>query len=127
MQSAAKATILCIDDEPASMDLRRRVLEQEGYRVVVTANPQEGMRLFKEEAFDLVVLDYWMAKLNGLLVAKELKQMKPKVPIVMLSGYSPLLDEYIGRVDEWIVKGESDPADLINTVRQLLKARHSHH
>ena len=113
-------TILCIDDEPLLLELRRTLLERAGYRVVNAASAKEGIRVFAMQRIDLVVLDYWMADKDGLEVAAELKHTNPKVPIVMLSGYRSILDEGIGLVDRWLMKG-GEPADLVSTIKELLK------
>jgi DNA-binding response OmpR family regulator len=116
-------TILCVDDESDLLEIRRLFLEKAGYRVVGAATGKEGVRLFSAARIDLVVLDYWMADMNGLDVAKELKGINSKVPIVMFSGYRSILDEGIGRVDRWLVKGQGEPGDLLSTIRELLSRR----
>src|SRR5690348_5627657 len=113
-------TMLCIDDEPLSLELRCKVLEKAGYRVLVGASPQEGIRLFASQRVDLVVLDYWMPDLKGTAVAKRLKNIKPKVPVVMLSGYRPIFDEGVGLADVWLLKGETKPEDLLAAVSELV-------
>lgn len=114
-------TILRIDDEPDLLEVRRIFLEKAaGYRVLGAATGKEGIRLFSAEHVDLVVLDYWMADMRGLDVAEELKRINSKVPILMLSGYRSILDEGIGRVDRWLVKGQSEPGDLLSTISELL-------
>jgi CheY-like chemotaxis protein len=113
-------TILCIDDEPLPLELRCELLKKAGYHVLVAGSGREGIRLFSAEHIDLVVLDYWMADMKGLDVAEELKRINSKGPIVMLSGYRSILDEGVGRVDRWLVKGESEPEDLLSTISELL-------
>jgi len=113
-------TILCIDDESDLLEVRRILLEKAGYRVLGAATGRQGIRLFSAERIDLVVLDYWMADMNGLEVAEELKRTNSKVPIVMFSGYRSILDEGIGRVDTWLVKGQSESEDLLSTISELL-------
>jgi CheY-like chemotaxis protein len=112
-------TILCIDDEHDLLEVRRILLEKAGYRVFVAMSGKEGIELFSTRQIDLVVLDYWMADMDGLKVARELKGVNPKVPIVMLSGYRSILDESIGRVDKWLLKGEKTE-DLLSAIRDLL-------
>jgi CheY-like chemotaxis protein len=112
--------ILCIDDEPDALELRRKLLDGVGYRVVAALSPTDGIRLFRANQVDLVLLDYWMADMNGLAVAVELKRTNSNVPIVMLSGFRCILDEAMGRVDEWLIKGEIQPDDLLRTISKLL-------
>jgi CheY-like chemotaxis protein len=114
------AAILCIDDEEPALLLRRRVLEKAGYRVFTALTGKEGIELFRFQTVDAVILDYWMADMDGLEVATELKKLNPKTPIIVLSGYASILDEAMGRVDLWLRKGEGDPEQLLLAVGQLL-------
>jgi len=118
--SEPPAAILCIDDEEPALLLRRRVLEKVGYRVFTALTGKEGIELFRFQAIDAVILDYWMADMDGLEVATELKKLNPKTPIIVLSGYTSILDEGLGRVDLWLRKGEGDPEQLLLAVGQLL-------
>jgi DNA-binding response OmpR family regulator len=70
-----------------------------------------------------VILDYWMADMNGLQVARELRKINSAVPIIILSAYGELLDESLGIADIWIRKGEEDPQYLLNRLEQLLKSK----
>jgi DNA-binding response OmpR family regulator len=113
------AKILCIDDESAALNIRKRVLETAGHHVLTARSGDEGLQLFRSESFDLVLLDYWMPGMNGIATARELKRMKPSVPMIILSGLSQLPDETMGVVDRWILKDEG-PQFLLNTIKALL-------
>jgi len=119
MESKA-ATILCIDDEQTALQLRQNLLESAGYRVFGAKSGALGLKAFKSE---LMILDYWMADMNGLQVARELRKINPAVPIIILSAYGELLDESLGIADLWIRKGEEDPQYLLNRLEQLLKTK----
>jgi CheY-like chemotaxis protein len=120
--SAAKmAKILCIDDESAALNIRKRVLETAGHQVQTARSGDEGLQLFQSQPFDLVLLDYWMSGMNGIAIARELKRMNPSVPMIILSGLSQLPDETMGVVDRWILKDEG-PQFLLNTIRTLLSS-----
>jgi len=119
------AAILCIDDEEPALLLRRRVLEKAGYRVFTALTGKEGIEIFRFQSIDAVILDYWMADLDGLDVAAELKKLNPKTPVIMLSGYTSILDEGLGRVDLWLRKGEGDPNQLLLAVAELLSRSRS--
>lgn len=99
--------------------LRRRVLEKAGYRVLTALTGKEGIEMFRQHRVAVVILDYWMADMDGLDVAAELKKLNPKTPIIMLSGYASILDEGLGKVDLWLRKGEGDPEQLLLAVAQL--------
>jgi CheY-like chemotaxis protein len=114
------AAILCVDDEETALLLRRRVLEKAGYRVFTALTGREGIDIFRYQPIDVVILDYWMADMDGLDVAAELKLINTKTPIIMLSGFAAILDEGLGKVDLWLRKGESDPEQLLIAVVHLL-------
>jgi len=117
------ATVLCIDDEQTALHLRQSVLESAGYRVLTAKSGARGMEVFRSQSVHAVVLDYWMADMNGMQVAREIRKLNPKVPIIILSAYGELLDESLGIADLWIRKGEEDPQYLLSCLEELLKTR----
>ena len=117
------ASILCIDDEEPALLLRRRVLEMAGYRVFWAVSGREGIERFRDQPTDVVIVDYWMAGMNGLEVAKEIKAMSSRTPIIMLSGFTTILDEGLGKVDLWLRKGDSNSEQLLMAVVHLLDNR----
>lgn len=119
------ATVLCIDDEQTALQLRQTVLESAGYKVLTAKSGNLGIQTFKAEPVSAVVLDYWMADMNGMQVAREIRKLNPAVPIIILSAYGELLDESLGVADLWIRKGEEDPQYLLARLDELLKSRSS--
>jgi CheY-like chemotaxis protein len=117
------AAILCIDDEEPPLLVRRRVLEKAGYRVFTALTGKEGIEIFRKQPIDLAIVDYWMADMDGLDVAAELKRLRPKTPIIMLSGYASILDEGLGKVDLWLRKGEGDPEQVVMAVASVLSRK----
>jgi CheY-like chemotaxis protein len=118
-----KPTILCIDDEEPGRTLRKLLLESAGYDVLTAASGREGLQIFQSNSVNAVIVDYWMADMNGLAVAKELRRLNRKTPIIVLSAYVPILDEAIGLADLWIRKGEVDPEYLLAKLKELLEKR----
>ena len=116
-------TILCIDDEEPGLEMRRILLEAAGYRVITARSGREGIRIFNSEKIDAVILDYWMAGMNGIAVARQLKHSNPAMPIIMLSAYGTILDEALGVADVWIRKGEEDPQYLLARLKEMLESR----
>ena len=116
------AKILCIDDESAALSVRKRVLESAGHQVVTARSGGEGIQLFRSQPPDLVLLDYWMPGMNGIVAARELRRIDASVPMIILSGLAQLPDETMGVVDRWILKDEG-PEFLLNTITALLRPR----
>lgn len=116
-------TILCIDDEEPGLKVRSILLESAGHQVLTAFSGREGIKIFESNDVDAVILDYWMAGMNGVATARELKRIKPSIPIIILSAYGTLLDEALGVADVWIRKGEEDPQYLLGALEALLQAR----
>ena len=116
-------TVLCIDDEEPGLEMRKILLETAGYRVLTAKSGNEGIRVFRSEPVDAVILDYWMSGMNGVAVARELKKISSATPIMILSAYGTLLDEALGVADVWIRKGEEDPQFLLAKLKELLDGR----
>jgi DNA-binding response OmpR family regulator len=81
----------------------------------------QALEIFRNNPVDLVVLDYWMAGMNGLAVATELKRLRPATPIIVLSGWTSLPGETIGLVDAWFQKAQVQPEELVGEVTRLVK------
>lgn len=91
---AAAARCLVVDDDPQVRDMIRDILSNVGHQVVVAMDGSDGVEKFKADgAFDLVITDLAMPKLNGLQLARVCKTLRPSVPVVMLTGWGVLLTE----------------------------------
>ena len=122
--ASSPATILCVEDEPPQLLLRKLLLESHGYNVLTAASGQEALKLFETHSVDLVILDYWMSGMNGVRVASEMKKLKGETPIIIFSAYQSLPGEELGIADLWLRKVETEPTELLYAVEKLLK-RHS--
>jgi CheY-like chemotaxis protein len=111
-------TILCIDDETDLQFIRKRLLESEGYQVIEAVTGEQGVQAFQSNKVDLVVVDYWMAGMNGIAVSRAIKKLNPAVPIIMLSGLAELPGEGVGIADRWILKGRATH-DLLDAIKAL--------
>src|SRR5262249_45029819 len=111
--------ILCVDDETTGLSVRKMILESQGYRVVTAENGLDGLAIFSAEHIDLVVLDYKMPGMNGDVVAERMKQLKPSIPILMISAYVDLPSETLALVDKYLTKGEG-PLMMLKAVAELL-------
>ncbi|MFN2511864.1 MAG: response regulator [Pyrinomonadaceae bacterium] len=78
--------ILVIDDDPQVLDILAEMLMDAGYEVQKAINGTEGVRLFSQSAFDLVLTDLLMPEKDGLEVVMELRKDFPQVKIITLSG-----------------------------------------
>jgi CheY-like chemotaxis protein len=79
--------ILVIDDEESVRDILSRMLRTKGHQVVVASGGEEGIERFRSEKFDMVFTDLGMPKISGWEVGKAIKEINPKVPIAMITGW----------------------------------------
>jgi CheY-like chemotaxis protein len=117
----ASSLVLCVDDEPIGLQVRKILLERAGYRVLTAEDGPVGLALFNEEPVEVVVLDYSMPGMNGGEVASRMRQVKPKVPILLLSAYVGLPSDVTSLVDLYMTKGEG-PDMLLQKLGSLLQA-----
>jgi DNA-binding response OmpR family regulator len=118
----ANSLILCVDDYLGILDGWRMLLENEGYQVLTAADANRAMRLFISQPVDEVVLDHQLLGITGDAVAREMKAIKPDIPILMLSDDRRLSEEQLKPVDGLLRKAGSISV-LLERVRALLERR----
>jgi len=115
-------TVLIADDDRKITDMLRRTLAYEGYQVVTAATGEEALRKALQSRPDVVVLDWMMPGLDGLEVARRLREADP-VPVLMLTARDAVEDRVEGLdsgADDYLVKPFA-PAELLARVRALLR------
>ncbi|MBA3301913.1 MAG: response regulator transcription factor [Thermoleophilaceae bacterium] len=98
--------ILLVDDEQSVQTLLSYPLKKEGYDVVGAIDGKEALDRFREEAFDLVVLDVMMPSVDGFEVCRQLRA-RSSVPIIMLTAKAEEFDKVLGLelgADDYITK-----------------------
>jgi CheY-like chemotaxis protein len=99
------------------------LLEKSGYEVLEASGGDEGLKLFRAQRVDAVVVDYQMPGMNGDVVAAKMKTMNARVPIMLLSAYGPLPKSKLKSVDSFVSKSQS-PDILLSTLQELLNHGH---
>jgi signal transduction histidine kinase len=117
MPTSTPYRILCVDDEASGLKLRQLILERKGYLVSTAATVSEALALFKSTGIALVVTDHLLDRETGAAMAKEMKRLKPTVPIIVLSGTTETL-EGMESIDAFISKAEG-PESLLEKMTQL--------
>ncbi|MRR35194.1 sigma-54-dependent Fis family transcriptional regulator [bacterium] len=83
-------TILVVDDEQNIRTALAGILEDEGYRPVFARDGLEALDIAKKENPDLVLLDIWMPRLDGLETLQALREFHPQLTVVMMSGHGTI-------------------------------------
>ena len=87
--------ILLVDDEPMMLKVLKYTLEQEGYEIELAMDGEEALEKFQARAFDLVLLDVMLPKLDGLSVCQRIREHS-SVPIIMLTAKGEDMDKILG-------------------------------
>ena len=111
--------ILLVDDEPQVREVLAAFLEIDGHRVQPAADGAEGLRRFGEGSFDLVITDKAMPGMSGNQMAREIKQLSPATPIILLSGFIAAGEDEKANVDVIASKPITIPA-LQEAIRQAM-------
>lgn len=117
--------ILVIEDEKRVADLLKIGLEENGYQVMVAYDGEMGLRLFRSNAFELVISDIILPKLNGFDLCQEIRKANEHIPILMLTALGTADDKLEGfdvGADDYMVK-PFDFRELLARVKVLLKRR----
>jgi CheY-like chemotaxis protein len=118
-QPRTKPLVLCIDDDQRGLHARKAVLKAAGYDVITAASGMLGLRLLSRHDVHLVILDYRMPKMDGGVVAREIRRRHPHLPIIMLSGQIEVPDSVSRSVDVFVAK-EQSPTVLLDSLNVLV-------
>lgn len=119
--------ILFVDDENAIVALARAMLQDLGYRVVVTRSSTKALKIFREhpEQFDLIITDMTMPAMTGVDLAREVLRIRPGMSIILCTGYSERISEEQAKalgIKEYVMKPFT-LGDLSKVVRKALDDR----
>ena len=119
--------ILIVEDEQKIADSLRQGLSENGFYTQVAYDGLVGLRLFKHGIFNLVLLDINLPGINGYELCKTIREIDPKVPVMMLTAMSAVEDKIEGfdvGADDYIIK-PFDFRELLVRIRALLKRIHT--
>jgi DNA-binding response OmpR family regulator len=111
--------ILVVDDDLHIQRLYKEEFEDEGYEVVIASNGKEAIDLFDNEVPDIVTLDILLPDVDGIRLLRQMKEKRPKVPIIMSTAYDYRDDFAVWASEAYIVKS-SDLDELKATIKKLL-------
>jgi CheY-like chemotaxis protein len=120
--AAGQATILVVDDEPAIRAVAARILRREGYAVLEAADGQEALLLASARDVSLLLTDTVMPRMSGTALADRLRQLKPALPVVYMSGYDTgiLREEGIAADDQAFLAKPFTAEAILARVRAAL-------
>jgi len=122
-RAAKPASVLIVDDDRTTRHVARSVLAKAGFDVRVAKDGAEAIERLRTKRYDLVLLDVWMPRLDGLGVLDRIKRAKRKPRVIVLtSDDTPgtVLRAIRQRANQFVRKPIEPPA-LVSLVREALK------
>jgi len=110
--------LLLIEDEPGLVLTLRDRLTREGYAIETSADGESGLERASREAFDLVLLDVMLPRMNGFDVLRELRKRGTETPVIMLTAKSQVVDKVVGLklgADDYVTK----PFEMVELLARI--------
>ena len=111
-----KATILICDDEEGIRESFKLILDDK-YHLKFATNGLEALELLKDLKPDLMLLDIKMPKMHGMEILKQVKKIKPTLPVIIVTGY-----QSVEMAQEALKAGAADYIPKPFESKQILKA-----
>ena len=121
-----KAKILLVEDDANLSLVLKDYLEMLGYFTVLRKDGEEGLKAFKEENFNMCILDVMMPKKDGFAVLEAMRadERLKDVPVVLLTNLGEQEDVKRARrlgANEYLIKAHFLPSEVIGVVKKYIK------
>jgi len=117
--------ILIVEDEKSLANAYQIILEKHGYIVRLAYNGEEALELIKKDAFDLILLDMNMPKMNGLEMLRNLEAAGLQNRVIVFSNQdrpSDIEEAFRLGAKRYLLKSWASPQDLVKVVEEGLEA-----
>jgi PAS domain S-box-containing protein len=119
--------VLLVEDDDTVRDLAKRILTEAGYWVTATSQGADALRLLEDprQEFEILISDVVMPGMRGVELARRAEQLRPELPVLMMSGYTTPLDEEdrVAMAEAPLLEKPFSRRDLLGAVRDLLGDR----
>ncbi|MCR9144078.1 MAG: response regulator [bacterium] len=117
--------VLFVDDEDAVREEFGLFLKRKGYEVVTAADGLQAFRLFRREEPDIVLTDFHMPEITGLELLKEIKAIRPEVPVILISGKADMRTAVEALKEDAFdfLQKPVDSTDLLRSVQKALSRK----
>src|SRR5262245_19463434 len=124
-EKSSPPTILVVDDNQDTVDILTRLLRRHGMVVLQAYNGPDCLEAVRSHSMDVILLDVMMPGMDGLAVCKELKQLSPALPIILVTAKDDMTTRAAGMalgVSEFVVKPVNH-VDLLARIQTQLSVR----
>lgn len=108
-------SIILVDDNEAIVDSLKTGLLLQGYHCETATDGKSALELISNTSFDVMITDFDMPQMNGLELAKRVKELKPDMKIIIMTGYSEQFSH-----DEAFALGVSDLLEKPFGLKELI-------
>lgn len=112
-----------VDDNKNGLTARKSVLSELGFEITTATSPGSALEKYPEMSFDLVITDHRLPKIDGVAFIAAVRQLKPAIPVILLSGYveGMGLTENGTGADVVIQKNANEIPHLTRSVNRLMR------
>ncbi len=114
--------VLLVDDEKEFLEIMSDRMEARGMKVTTADSADKALAIIKKETFDAIIMDFQMPGMDGMVALKSIKDLKPELQIILLTGYGT-----VEKTVEAMKIGATDflqkPADLEALTEKIKKAK----
>ncbi|MCX6808445.1 MAG: response regulator [Candidatus Berkelbacteria bacterium] len=128
---AKSAKVLVVDDDITLHEMYAERLGAEGYSIVNAFDGEEALEKAEKEKPDIIILDIMMPKMNGIDVMKRVRENSDKeisgIPIILLTALVQEINKLkslMSDQDQYLVKSEIVPVNLIEAIEKSLSLSH---
>jgi DNA-binding NtrC family response regulator len=125
LRTAAKLSVLVVDDEQDIREYLQDFLLAEGFEVTTLADPTQAIERIRDEVFHLVVLDLMMPKVSGLDLLAQIRSVDDDIAVIILSGF-PSLDTATASIQHDVsayIHKPFTPAEFREVIARIAKKK----
>jgi len=129
VEASQAVKIVCVEDDPKTIELVKLILKKEGYDVTGVENGRQGLTVIERVQPALVLLDLMMPDMDGWEVFQSMRanEAMKTIPVIVLTAKAQSIDKVLGlhiaKVNDYITKPFS-PSELVQSVRKVLAETH---
>ncbi len=123
LKSMGGETILLVEDEESVRKFTAQALESQGYKVLVFARAREALHLLDDASLEihLAISDIVMPDMGGKELAERIRNLRPKLPILFISGYADQPEGHDPLLGESLLQKPFGLSEILKRVRQILR------
>ena len=120
--------LLVVDDEAVVLESCRRILEAEGFEVLIVPNADEALIALKGTEVSLLLIDVKMPGHDGMYLMERVRERWPQLPMLVMSGYhtGKTIEEARQRGANIFLAKPFTPDELLHAVRQVIGKETTH-